>query len=83
MTSEQEALLRKAYSSLAAARLLANQKYYDFSISRAYYAMFYVAQAFLSGEGLSFSKHSAVIAAFGQHFCKDRTCAHRVSPVFD
>jgi uncharacterized protein (UPF0332 family) len=43
MTSEQEALLRKAYSSLAAARLLANQKYYDFSISRVYYAMFYVA----------------------------------------
>lgn len=32
--------------------------------------MFYVAQAFLSGEGLSFSKHSAVIAAFGQHFAK-------------
>jgi uncharacterized protein len=70
MTLEQEALLRKAYSSLDAARLLANQKYYDFSISRAYYAMFYVAQAFLSGEGLSFSKHSAVIAAFGQHFAK-------------
>jgi len=30
--------------------------------------MFYVAQAFLEGEGLAFSKHSAVIAAFGQHF---------------
>ncbi len=46
MTSEQEALLRKACSSLAAARLLAEQKYYDFSISRAYYAMFYVARHF-------------------------------------
>ncbi len=32
--------------------------------------MFYIAQAFLEGEGLSFSKHSAVIAAFGQHFVK-------------
>jgi uncharacterized protein (UPF0332 family) len=51
MISEQEALLPKAYSSLAAARLLANQKYYDFSISRAYYAMFYAAQAFLSQPG--------------------------------
>jgi len=70
MTSEQEALLQKAYSSLAAARLLADKRYYDFSISRAYYPMFYVAQAFLSGEGLSFSKHSAVIAAFGKHFAK-------------
>ncbi|MDX2032339.1 MAG: HEPN domain-containing protein [Blastocatellia bacterium] len=70
MTTEQEALLRKARSSMAAARLLAEQAYYDFSISRAYYAMFYVAQAFLEGEGLSFSKHAAVIAAFGQHFAK-------------
>ncbi len=32
--------------------------------------MFYIAEAFLLGEGLSFSKHSAVIAAFGQHFVK-------------
>ena len=30
--------------------------------------MFYVAEAFLEGEELAFSKHSAVIAAFGQHF---------------
>ena len=30
--------------------------------------MFYVAEAFLEGEGLAFSKHSAVIAGFGQHF---------------
>jgi uncharacterized protein (UPF0332 family) len=43
---------------------------YDFAVSRAYYAMFYVAQALLLGEGLSFSKHSAVIAAFGQHFAR-------------
>jgi uncharacterized protein (UPF0332 family) len=70
MTAEQEALLRKAYSSFAAAQLLAEQGYYDFSISRAYYAMFYVTQAFLAGDGLSFSKHSAIIAAFGRHFVK-------------
>jgi uncharacterized protein (UPF0332 family) len=30
--------------------------------------MFYVAQALLLSKGLSFSKHSAVIAAFGKHF---------------
>jgi uncharacterized protein (UPF0332 family) len=33
--------------------------------------MFYTAQAFLLGRGLRFSKHSAVIAAFGQEFAKD------------
>jgi uncharacterized protein (UPF0332 family) len=32
--------------------------------------MFYIAQAFLEGEGLAFSKHSAVIAAFGKEFAK-------------
>jgi uncharacterized protein (UPF0332 family) len=32
--------------------------------------MFYVAEAFLEGQGLSFSKHSAVISAFGREFVK-------------
>ena len=65
---EQLALLQKAALSLKAAKLLAEQGYYDFAASRAYYAMFYVASAFLLGEGLTFSKHSTVIAKFGQHF---------------
>ncbi len=70
MTPEQAALLQKAQDSLQAARLLSEQRFYDFAASRAYYAMFYVAEALLLGEGLSFSKHSAVIAAFGQRFAK-------------
>ncbi len=70
MTSEQAALLQKAQASLEAARLLTGQGFYDFAAARAYYTMFYVAEAFLLGEGLAFSKHSAVIAAFGQHFSK-------------
>jgi uncharacterized protein (UPF0332 family) len=32
--------------------------------------MFYVAEAILLGDGLRFSKHAGVIAAFGQHFAK-------------
>jgi uncharacterized protein (UPF0332 family) len=32
-----------------------------------------VAEAFLLGKGLSFSKHSAVLAAFGEHFTKAGT----------
>ena len=70
MTPEQQALLEKAEQSLEAARLLARKDYPDFAVSRAYYAMFYAAQALLLSKGLSFSKHSAVIAAFGQHFAK-------------
>lgn len=70
MMPEQTALLRKARESIKAAKLLNSQGMPDFSVSRSYYAMFYVAQAFLLGKGLSFSKHSGVIAAFGQHFTK-------------
>ena len=53
-----------------AAQLLNDQGFHDFATSRAYYAMFYVAEALLLGEGLTFSKHSAVIAAFGKSFVK-------------
>lgn len=59
-------LLRKGRESLEAAKLLLQQGYYDFAASRGYYAMFYAAEAALLSMGLSFSKHSAVVAAFGQ-----------------
>lgn len=70
MTTDQTLLLEKARDSLEAGRVLAAEEFYDFSASRAYYAMFYVAEAFLLQKGLSFSKHSAVIAAFGEQFAK-------------
>jgi uncharacterized protein (UPF0332 family) len=70
MTNEQRELLLKARQSLEAAKLLLTNNYPDYATSRAYYSMFYLAEAFLEGEGLSFSKHSAVIAAFGREFAK-------------
>jgi uncharacterized protein (UPF0332 family) len=70
MTDEQRELLLKAQQSLEAAKLLITHHYPDYAASRAYYTMFYIAEAFLEGEGLSFSKHSAVIAAFGREFAK-------------
>jgi uncharacterized protein (UPF0332 family) len=42
----------------------------EFAAARAYYVMFYAAQALLLGEGVEFKKHSAVIAAFGERFAK-------------
>ena len=70
MTEDQQELLEEARDSIAAAKLLLHNMYPGYAAARAYYAMFYLAQAFLEGEGLSFSKHSAVIAAFGQHFAR-------------
>lgn len=70
MTIEQDALLQKARRSLQAAQILTDQGFHEFSVSRAYYAMFYAAEALLLAENLSYSKHSAVIAALGRRFVK-------------
>ncbi len=68
MTEDQRDLLLAARESHAAAGLLLSGGYPGFAVSRAYYCMFYVAEAFLEGAEMSFSKHSAVIAAFGREF---------------
>lgn len=70
MKPEQIALLRKAGESLRAAELLATNELLDFAASRAYYTMFYVAEAFLLNKGLTFSSHAAVISAFGRDFTR-------------
>lgn len=70
MTEDQQDLLVKARKSILAAEMLLANGFPSFAVSRAYYAMFYLAQAFLEGEGLAFSRHSAVIAAFGRHFAR-------------
>ena len=70
MTPEQQFLMTKAQRSLDAANQLMQQGFYDFAISRAYYAMFYVAEALLDKAGFSFSSHAAVISAFGQSLAR-------------
>lgn len=62
------ALVEKGRRSLAAARRLIEAGDHDFAVARAYYAMFYLATAMLASRRESFSKHSAVIARFGQRF---------------
>ncbi len=68
MTEEQSGLLLKSRESISAAKLPVTGGYPEYAAVRAYSAMFYIAEAFLEGESLSFSKHSAVIAAFGREF---------------
>lgn len=70
MKNETQQLLEKAGRSIEAAELLAENDQPDFSASRAYYSMFYVAEALLNEKGLHFSKHGNVHAAFGEHFAK-------------
>lgn len=70
MTEDQKELLEEARDSIKVAKIILKEGFPGFAASRAYYAMFYVAEAFLEGEEMAFSKHMAVISAFGQHFAK-------------
>jgi uncharacterized protein (UPF0332 family) len=67
---EVKALLEKARRSQRAASKLFKDGDVDFAASRAYYSLFYTAEALLLARGLSFSSHSAVIANFGKEFAK-------------
>lgn len=59
-------LLKKAGEAIEAAELLLANQHTDFSAGRAYYAMFYTAEALLNEQGWKFGKHSSVHAAFGE-----------------
>jgi uncharacterized protein (UPF0332 family) len=68
MKEYTESRLDKASHSIRAAWALLAMDEADIAASRAYYAMFYAAEALLFEEGLAFRKHSAVHAAFGRQF---------------
>jgi uncharacterized protein (UPF0332 family) len=63
-------LFARAVDAIEAAEILATNGKIDFAAGRAYYAMFYTAEALLNEKGFQFGKHGNVIAAYGQHFAK-------------
>lgn len=62
------ALIQKAQDSLRAARLLASDGLFDFAVGRAYFAMYYVAKAFLERHNHDVTDPAAMVDAFGEHF---------------
>jgi len=68
--TEMDSLIKRARRYIKSAELLLNDKDYESSVSRSYYAMFYAAQAALLTKELTFSSHKGVISAFGKHFIK-------------
>ncbi len=70
MKAEVQGLLDLANESIAAAEMLLKAKHHRFSVSRSYYAMFYVAEALHCHEERAYSSHSAVISEFARHFIK-------------
>ena len=70
MTETTAKLLAKAERSVEAGASSLAAGHTEATASRAYYAMFYVAEALLDERGLTFRKHGGVHAAFGEHFAK-------------
>lgn len=62
--------LKSSKEKLNSARILLENKQFNDSLSRSYYAMFTAARALLATKRLDSSKHSGVISLFNQHFVK-------------
>jgi len=85
--SQIQALIEKARRYLRSAELLIQDGDYDSAVSRAYYAMFYLAEAALLTKEMTFTSHKAVISAFGQYFVTtgifDKRMGRDLNIIFD
>jgi uncharacterized protein (UPF0332 family) len=72
MKEHSRKLLSKALDSIEGAEGLLNMGKEELAAGRAYYAMFYVAEALLYEIDLQFNQHGQVIAAYGKHFAKTK-----------
>ncbi len=70
MKESTQQLLAKAVRASQASQSLLDNGFAEFATGRAYYAMFYIAEALLNELDLRFSKHGGVHGAFGEHFVK-------------
>ena len=70
MKNSTRDLLNKAKRAIEAAQQLSKSGHLEFAIGRAYYAMFYTAEALLNEKDYTFKKHGGVHGAFGKQFVK-------------
>ncbi len=65
-----EGYFKKAEKKLSVAKKLLKSKDYEDAVSRAYYAVYHVAQALLLTEGQKADTHKGVVTLFGLLFVK-------------
>ena len=70
MKDSTQQLLSNAEETLNAAQVLFKEDYLRDAVNRAYYAVFYIAEALLNEKDLHFKKHGTVHGSFAQHFVK-------------
>jgi uncharacterized protein (UPF0332 family) len=74
--------IEHAEDALKVARLDLDNDFYSAAVNRAYYAIFYAANALLATKKLARSKHSGVLAAFRQHFIKTGLLPTKLSEIY-
>lgn len=72
MKEHSRKLLDKALDSIEVAEGILDMNKPDMAAGRAYYAMFYIAEALLYEKGLEFNTHGQVIGAYGKEFAKTK-----------
>jgi len=65
-----KSLVEKARKFIESAKVLLKINDYDSTVSRTYYAMFFMTEALLLTKNLAARSHSGLISLFGEHFVK-------------
>jgi uncharacterized protein (UPF0332 family) len=81
MTEPVERELARAWRDVGAARALIDAGFPEKAVASAYYAVYHAATAALLLLGEARSKHSGVLAAFGQLVIKERGFDRKVGAV--
>ena len=85
--NETESLVLRARKYLNSAELLLNAGDYESSVSRSYYAMYFMVQSVLLHEGISASTHKGALSRFGDRFVKTgifpKSAARSLSVAFE
>ena len=74
--------IERAEDTLKVARLDLDNDFYAAAVNRAYYAIFYAANALLATRKLARSKHSGVLAVFRRHFIKSGLLPVELSEIY-
>jgi hypothetical protein len=62
--------LKSAFNTMDAAKILADNGFWNSAINRLYYALFYAVNALLVHSGINSSSHSGLRSQFSLHFIK-------------
>ena len=87
MDERAEFNLKLAEERLIVSKKLLDDEHYMDSVNRSYYAIFYSARALVANDKIDFSKHSAVMSYFRQHYVKtglfDKKFSDYIGDAFD